>query len=390
MKKRIAILGSTGSIGTQTLEVIAQHPDHFEVEVLTANNNIELLVQQAKTFQPNMVVVANHCRYQMLVEALKDEPIKIFAGKEALEQVVQLDTVDLVVTAMVGYSGLIPTLKAIEAGKHIALANKETLVVAGEIITREAVKNKVNIFPVDSEHSAIFQCLAGEHMNEIEKIYLTASGGPFRNLTEAQLEKVTRDDALKHPNWDMGAKITIDSASMMNKGFEVIEAKWLFDLQPHQIDVIVHPQSIIHSIVQFRDGSMKAQMGLPDMKLPIQYALNFPLRLPSDFKRFNFLDYPKLTFEQPNTKKFRNLALAFEALEMGGNLPCILNAANEVVVQAFLKEKIRFVDMPGLIEESMQKVTNIKNPVLDDYIQTDKETRLLTTSLIKQRSKIKT
>jgi 1-deoxy-D-xylulose-5-phosphate reductoisomerase len=390
MKKRIAILGSTGSIGTQTLDVIAQNPDHFEVEVLTANNNIDLLIQQAKTFQPNMVVVANHCRYQQLVEALKDEPIKIFAGREALEQVVQLDTVDLVVTAMVGYSGLIPTLKAIEAGKHIALANKETLVVAGEIITREAVKNKVNIYPVDSEHSAIFQCLAGEHMNEIEKIYLTASGGPFRNLTEAQLEKVTRDDALKHPNWDMGAKITIDSASMMNKGFEVIEAKWLFDLQPQQIDVIVHPQSIIHSIVQFRDGSMKAQMGLPDMKLPIQYALNFPLRLPSDFKRFNFLDYPKLTFEQPNTKKFRNLALAFEALKMGGNLPCILNAANEVVVQAFLKEKIRFIDMPGLIEESMQKVTNIKNPVLDDYIQTDKETRLLTTSLIKQRSKIKT
>lgn len=389
MKKRIAILGSTGSIGTQTLEVIAQHPDHFEVEVLTANNNIDLLIQQAKVFQPNMVVVANHCRYKVLAEALKDEPIKIFAGKEALEQVVQLETVDLVVTAMVGYSGLIPTLKAIEAGKHIALANKETLVVAGEIITREAVKNNVNIYPVDSEHSAIFQCLAGEHMNEIEKIYLTASGGPFRNLSEAELETVTREDALKHPNWDMGAKITIDSASMMNKGFEVIEAKWLFDLQPQQIDVIVHPQSIIHSIVQFRDGSMKAQMGLPDMKLPIQYALNFPLRLPSDFKRFNFLDYPKLTFEQPNTKIFRNLALAFEALKMGGNLPCILNAANEVVVQAFLKEKIRFVDMPGLIEESMQRVTNIKTPVLEDYIQTDKETRLLTTSLIRQRSKIK-
>ncbi|MGQ7868992.1 1-deoxy-D-xylulose-5-phosphate reductoisomerase [Sunxiuqinia sp. sy24] len=387
MKKRIAILGSTGSIGTQTLEVIAQNPDHFEVEVLTANNNIELLVQQAKQFQPNMVVVANQCRYNTLVEALKNEPIKIFAGKEALEQVVQLETVDVVVTAMVGYSGLIPTIRAVEAGKHIALANKETLVVAGEIITRKAVENKVNIYPVDSEHSAIFQCLAGEHMNEIEKIYLTASGGPFRNLTEAQLEKVTREDALKHPNWDMGAKITIDSASMMNKGFEVIEAKWLFDLKASQIDVIVHPQSIIHSIVQFRDGSMKAQMGLPDMKLPIQYALNFPQRLPSNFARFNFLDYPKLTFEQPNTKKFRNLALAFEALEKGGNLPCILNAANEVVVQAFLKEQIRFVDMPDLIEESMQKVTNLKNPVLDDYIQTDKETRLLTTSLIKQRSK---
>lgn len=390
MKKRIAILGSTGSIGTQTLEVIAQNPDHFEVEVLTANNNIDLLVEQAKTFQPNMVVVANHCRYEELSEALKNEPIKIFAGKEALSQVVQLDTVDMVLTAMVGYSGLIPTLKAIEAGKHIALANKETLVVAGEIITREAVKNKVNIYPVDSEHSAIFQCLAGEHMNEIEKIYLTASGGPFRNLSEEQLAKVTKADALKHPNWDMGAKITIDSASMMNKGFEVIEAKWLFDLKPEQIDVIVHPQSIVHSIVQFRDGSMKAQMGLPDMKLPIQYALNFPQRLPSNFERFNFLNYPKLTFEQPNTKKFRNLALAFKALEIGGNMPCILNAANEVVVQAFLKEKIRFIDMPDLIEESMEKVTTIKNTVLEDYIQTDKETRLLTSSLIKQKNKIKT
>lgn len=387
MKKRIAILGSTGSIGTQTLEVIEENPEHFEVEVLTANNNIDLLVEQTKKFQPNMVVIANHCRYKALCEALKDEPVKIFAGKEALEQVVQLETVDVVVTAMVGYSGLLPTLKAIEAGKHIALANKETLVVAGEIITREAVKNKVNIYPVDSEHSAIFQCLAGEHMNEIEKIYLTASGGPFRSLTEEQLEKVTKADALKHPNWEMGAKITIDSASMMNKGFEVIEAKWLFDLKPEQIDVVVHPQSIVHSLVQFRDGSMKAQMGLPDMKLPIQYALNFPKRLPSSFERFNFLNYPKLTFEQPNTKKFRNLALAYEALEQGGNLPCILNAANEVVVQAFLKEKIRFVDMPDLVEASMQQVTFIKNPVLDDYIQTDKETRLLTSSLIKQRSK---
>jgi 1-deoxy-D-xylulose-5-phosphate reductoisomerase len=390
MKKKIAILGSTGSIGTQTLEVIAQNPSHFEVEVLTANNNIELLIQQAKIFQPNMVVITNHCRYNELAEALKNEPIKIFAGKEALEQVVQLDTIDMVVTAMVGYSGLIPTLKAIEAGKHIALANKETLVVAGEIITREAVKNKVSIYPVDSEHSAIFQCLAGEHMNEIEKIYLTASGGPFRNYTEQQLGSVTIAEALKHPNWDMGAKITIDSATMMNKGFEVIEAKWLFDLKPEQIDVIVHPQSIVHSIVQFRDGSMKAQMGLPDMKLPIQYALNFPKRLPSNFERFNFLNFPKLTFEQPNTKKFRNLALAFQALESGGNLPCILNAANEVVVQAFLKEKIRFIDMPGFIEESMQKVAYIKNPVLDDYIHTDKETRLLTASIIKQRSKLKT
>ena len=386
MKKRIAILGSTGSIGTQALEVIEQNPDHFEVEVLTANNNIDLLVEQAKKYKPNMVVAANECRFEILRDALKDEPVKVFAGKEALEQVVELDTIDMVLTAMVGYSGLLPTLKAIRAGKHIALANKETLVVAGEIITREAIQNKVSIYPVDSEHSAIFQCLAGEHMNEIEKIYLTASGGPFRGFNLQQLQQVTTADALKHPNWDMGAKITIDSASMMNKGFEVIEAKWLFDLKPEQIDVVVHPQSIIHSIVQFRDGSMKAQMGLPDMKLPIQYAMNFPQRLASGFKRFNFMDYPKLTFEQPDTKIFRNLALAFEALNQAGNMPCILNAANEVVVQAFLREKIRFVDMPDVIEKSMQKVNFIKNPVLDDYIQTDKETRLLTASLVKQRN----
>ncbi len=386
MKKRIAILGSTGSIGTQALEVIAQNPSHFEVEVLTANNNIDLLIEQSRQFKPNAVVVANECRYNTLSEALKDEDIKIYAGKEALEQVVQMDSVDMVLTAMVGYSGLLPTLKAIQAGKHIALANKETLVVAGEIITREAIENKVNIYPVDSEHSAIFQCLAGEHMNEIEKIYLTASGGPFRGFSIDQLQKVTTADALKHPNWDMGAKITIDSASMMNKGFEVIEAKWLFDLKPEQIDVVVHPQSIVHSLVQFRDGSMKAQMGLPDMKLPIQYAMNFPQRLHSDFERFDFMKYPQLSFEKPDTKIFRNLALAYEAMEQGGNMPCILNAANEVVVQAFLREKIRFVDMPDLIEESMQRVSFIENPVLTDYIQTDKETRLLTTSLIKQRS----
>lgn len=385
MKKRIAILGSTGSIGTQALDVIDQNPDHFEVEVLTANNNIQLLAEQAIKHQPNMVVVANECRAKELEELLKNEPVKIFAGNDALNQVVELDSVDTVLTAMVGYSGLLPTIHAVKAGKNIALANKETLVVAGEIITREAIKNNVNIFPVDSEHSAIFQCLAGEHMNEIEKIYLTASGGPFRGFSEEQLKKVSKADALKHPNWDMGAKITIDSASMMNKGFEVIEAKWLFDLKADQIDVIVHPQSIIHSIVQFGDGSMKAQMGLPDMKLPIQYALNFPQRLPSDFERFNFLDYPNLTFEQPNTKIFRNLALAFDALNQAGNMPCILNAANEVVVQAFLQEKISFLKMPEIIERSMQKVSFIKNPDLDDYIQTDKETRLLTNSIIKQR-----
>lgn len=385
MCKRIALLGSTGSIGTQTLEVISRNPDQFEVEVLTANNNIELLIEQAKRFRPNVVVISNSCHYDQLKDALKDEPVKVYAGREALNQVVQMSTIDLVVAAMVGYSGLIPTCNAIKAGKHIALANKETMVVAGEIINRLAIENKVNIYPVDSEHSAIFQCLVGEFNNEIEKIYLTASGGPFRGFTMEQLAKVKKDDALKHPNWDMGAKITIDSASLMNKGFEVIEAKWLFGLKPEQIDVIVHPQSIIHSIVQFCDGSMKAQMGLPDMKLPIQYALNFPERLRSEFKRFSFFDYPSLTFEQPNTKNFRNLALAFDALNQGGNMPCILNAANEVVVQAFLNDKISFLQMPEIIEEIMEKATFLKNPDLDDYIQTDKESRILTAAKLKNR-----
>jgi 1-deoxy-D-xylulose-5-phosphate reductoisomerase len=383
MSKQIAILGSTGSIGTQTLEVISQHPDQFEVEVLTANNSIDLLIEQAKRYQPNVVVISNSCHYDQLKEALKDEPIKVYAGREALQQVVEMSSIDIVVTAMVGYSGLIPTCNAIKAGKHIALANKETMVVAGEIINRLAIENQVNIYPVDSEHSAIFQCLAGEYNNEIEKIYLTASGGPFRGFSLEQLAKVTKADALKHPNWDMGAKITIDSASMMNKGFEVIEAKWLFGLKPDQIDVIVHPQSIIHSIVQFQDGSMKAQMGLPDMKLPIQYALSFPERLPSEFRRFSFFDYPKLTFEQPNTKNFRNLALAFEALNQGGNMPCILNAANEVVVQAFLNDKISFLQMPEIIEQIMLEATFIKTPDLNDYIQTDKETRIMTSARIK-------
>jgi 1-deoxy-D-xylulose-5-phosphate reductoisomerase len=389
MKKRIAILGSTGSIGTQTLEVIAQNPEHFEVEVLTANNNLELLAEQARKFQPNVVVITNSCHYEALQEALKDEPIKIYAGREAASQVVQMETVDLVVTAMVGYSGLIPTVNAIKAGKDIALANKETMVVAGEIINQLAIAHKVNIYPIDSEHSAIFQCLVGEFNNEIEKIYLTASGGPFRGYSPEQLATVSKADALKHPNWEMGAKITIDSASLMNKGFEVIEAKWLFGLKPEQIDVIVHPQSIIHSIVQFRDGSMKAQMGLPDMKLPIQYALNFPERLPSKFKRFNFLDYPKLTFEQPNTKNFRNLALAFEALHRGGNMPCILNAANEVVVQAFLTEKIGFMQMPEIIEQVMEKATFVKIPSLEDYMQTDKEVRIQTAASVKQMARQK-
>jgi 1-deoxy-D-xylulose 5-phosphate reductoisomerase len=383
MKKRIAILGATGSIGTQTLEVIENNPDLFEVEVLTANNNTQLLIEQAKKFQPNVVVISNSCHYDLVAEALKNEPIKVYAGREALQQVVEMSTIDVVVTAMVGYSGLIPTCNAIKAGKHIALANKETMVVAGEIINQLAIEHKVNIYPVDSEHSAIFQCLVGEINNEIEKIYLTASGGPFRGYSMEQLANVTKADALKHPNWDMGAKITIDSASMMNKGFEVIEAKWLFGLKPDQIDVIVHPQSIVHSIVQFVDGSMKAQMGLPDMKLPIQYALSFPERLPSPFRRFNFLDYPKLTFEQPNTKNFRNLALAFEALNQGGNMPCVLNAANEVVVHAFLNDKISFLQMPEIIEQVMEKASFLKNPSLEDYIQTDKEVRILTAARVK-------
>jgi 1-deoxy-D-xylulose-5-phosphate reductoisomerase len=329
-------------------------------------------------------VITNSCHYDQLKDALNDEPIKIYAGREALHQVVEMSSIDLVVTAMVGYSGLIPTCNAIKAGKHIALANKETMVVAGEIINRLAIENRVNIYPVDSEHSAIFQCLVGEFNNEIEKIYLTASGGPFRGFSLDRLKMVTKTDALKHPNWAMGAKITIDSATLMNKGFEVIEAKWLFGLKPEQIDVIVHPQSIIHSIVQFRDGSMKAQMGLPDMKLPIQYALNFPNRLASEFKRFNFLDYPSLTFEQPNTKNFRNLALAFEALKLGGNMPCVLNAANEMVVHAFLNDKISFLQMPEIIEKTMEKARFLKNPDLDDYIQTDKETRIMTSASIKE------
>ena len=383
MRKRIAILGATGSIGTQTLEVVENNPELFEIEVLTANNNTRLLIEQAKKFQPNVVVISNACHYDEVADALKNEPIKVYAGREALQQVVAMSTIDVVVTAMVGYSGLIPTCNAIKAGKHIALANKETMVVAGEIINQLANENKVNIYPVDSEHSAIFQCLVGEVNNEIEKIYLTASGGPFRGFSIEQLANVTKADALKHPNWDMGAKITIDSASMMNKGFEVIEAKWLFGLKPEQIDVIVHPQSIVHSIVQFVDGSMKAQMGLPDMKLPIQYALSFPERLPSLFRRFNFLDYPKLTFEQPNTKNFRNLALAFEALNQGGNMPCTLNAANEVVVHAFLNDKIKFLQMPEIIEQIMEKATFLKNPSLEDYIQTDKEVRILTAARIK-------
>lgn len=382
IKKRIAILGSTGSIGTQALDVIREQKEHFEVEVLTANNNLELLIQQAIEFKPNVVVIANKEKAQALKTALANEPIKVYSGMEAIAQVVEMESIDIVLTAMVGYAGLIPTIHAIKAKKPIALANKETLVVAGALITQLAKENAVNIYPVDSEHSAIFQCLAGEWNNPIEKIYLTASGGPFRGKKAAELAAVTKQQALKHPNWDMGAKITIDSASLMNKGLEVIEAKWLFNLSVEQIDVIVHPQSIIHSIVQFEDGSMKAQMGLPDMKLPIQYALAYPQRLHATFPRFDFMNYPSLTFEKPDMETFRNLGLAYEALKKGGNMPCVLNAANEIVVEAFLQDKIGFLQMSDVIEKTMHKVSTINNPTLDDYINSDKEARTIAKELL--------
>ena len=382
MKKRIAILGSTGSIGTQALEVINQHPEKFELEVITARSNANLLVEQAIKFKPNAVVIANDKFYNKVCNALNTYDIKVFSGNESISQIIEMDSIDLVLIALVGYAGLKPTLKAIEKGKQIALANKESLVVAGKLITESAKKNGVNIIPVDSEHSAIFQCLAGESFNPIEKIYLTASGGPFRGKENKFLKNVKKEQALKHPNWKMGNKITIDSASLMNKGLEVIEAHWLFDLKPEQIQVIIHPQSIIHSIVQFCDGSMKAQMGLPDMKLPIQYALSFPLRIKSDFPRFSFFNYPELTFEAPDLKIFRNLALAFEAVKIGGNMPCILNAANEVVVEAFLNDKIGFLKMPDVIEKCMQTINFIKDPSYEDYVFTDNETRIKTLSYI--------
>ncbi|OFX88186.1 MAG: 1-deoxy-D-xylulose-5-phosphate reductoisomerase [Bacteroidetes bacterium GWF2_33_16] len=382
MKKRVAILGSTGSIGKQTLDVIREFPDKFEVEVLTANNNIDLLIQQAREFVPNTLVIANESKYSQLTDALSDLPIKVYTGADAISQVVEMDTIDIVLTAMVGFSGLLPTINAIKAKKTIALANKETLVVAGELIRNLALENKTNIFPVDSEHSAIFQCLVGENHNAIEKVYLTASGGPFRGKNLDFLKNVTPAMALKHPNWDMGAKITIDSATLMNKGFEAIEARWLFDLKPEQIDIIVHPQSIVHSIVQFEDGSMKAQMGLPDMKLPILYALSFPFRYKAGFQRFNFIDYPQLSFEKPDLENFKNLSLAFLAMEKGGNIPCILNAANEIAVNAFLNEKIGFLDMTDVIVKAMDNVSYIKNPSLDQLINTDIETRRYSETLI--------
>lgn len=383
-KRKVAILGSTGSIGTQALEVIEEQSDQFEVEVLTVNRNADLLIEQAKKFKPNTVVIVDDSQYKKVKDALWEDGITVYAGAEALEQVVEYKEVDIVLTALVGYAGLKPTIAAINAGKTIALANKETLVVAGELITKLAREKGVDIYPVDSEHSAIFQCLAGEYMNPIEKIVLTASGGPFRGRTTEQLAEVTKAQALKHPNWEMGAKITIDSASLMNKGLEVIEAKWLFDLRADQIDVIVHPQSIIHSLVQFEDGSMKAQMGLPDMKLPIQYAMGYPKRLKNDFTRFNFLDYPELTFEAPDTKTFRNLALAFEAMDQGGNVPCVMNASNEVVVEAFLNDKIGFLQMSDVIEECMSSVAKISQPKLIDYVNSDEEARAITQQIIER------
>ena len=373
--KNIAILGSTGSIGTQTLQVIEAYPDRFRAEVLTANNQVELLAEQAKRFRPNMVVIANEEKYPRLRELLKDEDVKVYAGSEAIGQVVQSSTVDVVVTAMVGYSGLLPTVNAVKAGKTIALANKETLVVAGDLINRLVGEHKVAVLPVDSEHSAIFQCLAGEAGNPVEKILLTASGGPFRGRDAEFLRTVTPAQALRHPNWHMGAKVTIDSASMMNKGFEAIEAKWLFGVRPDQIEVLVHPQSVVHSMVQFADGNVKAQLAVPDMRLPIQYALTYPDRLPSSMPRVDFASGLALTFEKPDVRVFRNLGLAFEAMRRGGNAPCVLNAANEVMVAAFLAGRVSFTGMSDIIERTMEQVAFVSSPSLEDYVASDREGR---------------
>ncbi len=383
VKKNVAILGSTGSIGTQALEVIRANSDYFSVEVLTAGNNADLLIEQAVEFKPNAVVIGNENLYDKVFAELDSQNVKVYAGESAITSVMEMDTIDLVLTALVGYCGLKPTIRAIETGKTIALANKETLVVAGELITDLAEKKGVNILPVDSEHSAIFQCLVGEFHNPIEKIILTASGGPFRGRNREDLAKVTKAQALKHPNWEMGAKITIDSASLMNKGLEVIEAKWLFGLTNDQIEVIVHPQSIIHSMVQFEDSSIKAQMGLPDMKLPIQYAMTYPQRFKTDFPRFDFTQYPALTFEQPDSKTFRNLALAYDALIKAGNMPCVLNAANEVAVAEFLKDNIGFLEMSDLVEQCLVKIDYIKAPTYEDYVETDKQTRIKAQEFIK-------
>jgi 1-deoxy-D-xylulose-5-phosphate reductoisomerase len=381
--KRIAIFGSTGSIGTQALEVIAANPDKFSAEILTAHSNEELLIEQALKFNPNMVVIADDRKYEKVKTQLSSTSIKVFAGEKALEEVAAIDCYDLMLAGIVGYAGLRPTLKAISIGKPIALANKETLVVAGDIVMRRAVENRVPVIPVDSEHSAIFQCLVGETRNRIEKIVLTASGGPFLGRKPNYLVNVKREHALQHPNWSMGAKITIDSATLMNKGLEMIEAKWLFNLKPEQIQVLVHPQSIIHSMVQFEDGSIKAQMGLPDMKLPIQYALAFPKRIPNQFPRYDFKKINTLTFEEPDVRTFRNLSLAIEALNKGGNLPSVMNAANEIAVYAFLRNRINFLDMTDVVEKTMQKITYIEKPTLEEYFDSDGEARTFAADLIR-------
>ena len=381
-KRQIAILGSTGSIGTQTLQVVEEHPECFEVYAITANTRVEELIAQARKFKPEAVVIADETKYETLKEALANQPVKVYAGYESICQIVQAEPIDIVVTAMVGFSGLRPTIEAIKAGKAIALANKETMVVAGELITHLAIENKVPILPVDSEHSAIFQCLAGESGNKIEKLILTASGGPFRTFTAKELEAVTKEQALRHPNWSMGAKITIDSATMMNKGFEVIEAKWLFGVEAKDIEVVVHPQSVIHSMVQFADGAVKAQLGTPDMRLPIMYALSYPTRLSSSFPRLDFNTLGELTFEKPNLDIFPNLRFAYDALAMGGNMPCVVNAANEVGVAAFLADRIKFTDMSRLIERAMQSANFCQKPRLDDYLATDAEVRKMAQSWI--------
>jgi 1-deoxy-D-xylulose-5-phosphate reductoisomerase len=382
MKKKIAILGSTGSIGTQALEVVSEQHEFLEVEVLTANSNSDLLIKQALQYKPNHVVIADESKYEEVKNALDPHDIKVFAGSKAIEELMDITEAEIVLTAMVGYSGLKPTIRAIENKKKIALANKETLVVAGELITELCVKNRVDLIPVDSEHSAIFQCLVGEQMNTLDKVILTASGGPFRGKKRNELMEVTRAQALKHPNWSMGAKITIDSATLMNKGLEVIEAKWLFGIEADKIEVVVHPQSIIHSMVEFNDGSIKAQMGLPDMKLPIHYAFFFPQRVSSEFKRMSFSDINQLTFEQPDKETFRNLGLAYEALAQGGNMACILNAANEIAVEAFLQDKIKFLHIAEINEKCMQQVTHISKPSLQDYVETDMESRRFALSLL--------
>lgn len=382
--KRLAILGSTGSIGTQALDVVAAHPDMFEVEVLTAHSNATLLIDQAKQFRPNAVVVTDQAKYEEVKNALNLYPIKVFTGKQSLDEVVQWDTVDMVIAAIVGFAGLSSTLAAIDAGKTIGLANKETLVVAGELVMQRAAEKKVAIIPIDSEHSAIFQCLVGEQLNTINKIILTASGGPFIGRKPNYLVNVKATHALQHPNWDMGAKITIDSATLMNKGLEMIEAKWLFGLRNEQIDVVVHPQSIVHSLVEFNDGSIKAQLGLPDMKLPIQYAMAFPQRITNNFKRFSFKEYNNLTFEEPDYKTFRNLALAKDAMFQGGNIPCIMNAANEVAVAAFLANKVSFIEMSDIIEDAMKSIPRIDKPTLEEYEACDTAARAYATELVKK------